>query len=125
MKSRCLREQHRCLETKNMSYRPKMCRKWPKICKKKKLPKYYDLKWNFELGGLLNYQGKKAYFNEFSWGRPPRPRCQGLYPNMSTSRHFMALQTAACAPYSSQIPSYSESCGQPCAFIITLPAVKR
>ncbi len=31
---------------------PKMCRQWPKLCKKSDL-KYYDLKWNFELGGLL------------------------------------------------------------------------
>ncbi len=30
-------------------------RKWPKICtkKKKSYPKYYDLKWNFEMGSLL------------------------------------------------------------------------
>ena len=37
-----------------------MCRQWPKFVKKKKKKhkksnlKYYDLKWNFELGGLLN-----------------------------------------------------------------------
>ncbi len=49
---------------------PKMCRKWPEICaKKKSFLKCYDLlRWNFELGGLLNDQGKKAYFNKFSWG---------------------------------------------------------
>ena len=95
-----------------------MCRKWPKICKtKQSYLKYYDPKKNFELGGLSNDQGKKAYFNKFSWGGgPPDPPVRGctlIYPPLGTSWHGSALQTAACAPYSSEIPSYSESCGQP------------
>ena len=37
-----------------------------KFVKKRSYLKYYDLKWNFELGGLLNDQGLKAYFNKIS-----------------------------------------------------------
>ncbi len=37
-----------------------------------KFVKYYDLKWNFELGGLLNDQGKRVYFNKFPC--PPTPQ---------------------------------------------------
>ena len=53
---------------------------------------------NFELGGLLNDEGKKAYFNKFSWGRPPRPPCEGVYPNISTSRHFMLCRRRPAPP---------------------------
>ena len=70
-----------------------MCRKWPKICKKIKQQKLNHLKWNFDLGGLLNDQGKKVYFNKVSWGRTPRPPppvrgCTLIYPPLTTSWHF-------------------------------------
>ncbi len=73
---------------------------------------------NWEACKMTRERRHTGILANFPGVRPPRPPCKGLYPNISTSRHFVAwvccvLQTAACAPYSSQIPSYSESCGQP------------
>ena len=80
--------------------------------------KYYDVKWNFELGSLLNGHEKKAYFKNISWGGPPGPPTRGctvmIMSTPSPLRGLDLLSPAGCAPYSLEIPSYSESCGQPC-----------